>query len=133
MTRGRLNVGRGLDNCHIAMQAVSKKKGVSSSGCYVYGQRGHMARKCKSKSDSGQSSARGSWANKASGPGAKNQGCFKCGQPGHFARKSQQGRTVFFSCCAANSMKGDDLIVDTGCTDHLVQERADFSSFESWN
>ena len=29
-------------------------------------------------------------------------------------------------------MKGDDLIVDTGCTDHAVRDRALFSSFESW-
>ena len=38
---------------HIAMQAVRKKKGVSSSGYYVCGQKGHMARGCKSKTDSG--------------------------------------------------------------------------------
>ena len=30
-------------------------------------------------------------------------------------------------------MKGYDLIVDTGCTDHVVRDRAVFSSFESWN
>ena len=30
-------------------------------------------------------------------------------------------------------MKGDDLIVYTGCTDHVVRDRAVFSSFESWN
>ena len=40
---------------HIAMQAVRKKKGVSSSGCYECGQKSHMARGCKSKSDNGQS------------------------------------------------------------------------------
>ena len=45
-----------------------------------------MARDCKCKSDSGQSSARGSGSKKASGHGAKKQECFKCGQPGHFAR-----------------------------------------------
>ena len=118
---------------HIAMQAVRKKKGVSSSGCYVCDRKGHMARYCKSKSDSGQSSARGSGSNEASGPGAKKQGCFKCGQPGHFARECKQGRTGFFSCCAATSMKGDDLIVDTGCTDHVVRDKAVFSSFESSN
>ena len=44
---------------HTAMQAVRKKKGVSSSGCYRCGQKGHMARDCKSKTDSGQSIARG--------------------------------------------------------------------------
>ena len=31
----------------------------------------------------------------------------------HFARECKQGRTGFFSCCAATSMKGDGLIVDT--------------------
>ena len=67
---------------HIAMQTARKKKGVSSSGCYVCGQKGHMERDCKSKGDSGQSSAGGSGSNKASGPGAKKQWCFKCGQPG---------------------------------------------------
>ncbi|XP_063720043.1 uncharacterized protein LOC134846590 [Symsagittifera roscoffensis] len=30
-------------------------------------------------------------------------------------------------------MKGEDLLVDTGCTDHVVRDRAVFSSFESWN
>ena len=118
---------------HIPMQAVRKKKRVSSSGCYVCGQKGHMARDCKSKSDSGQSSARGNESNEASGSAAKKQGCFKCGQPGHFARECMQGRTVFFSCCAATSMKGDDLIADTGCTDNVVRDRTVFSSFESWN
>ena len=71
---------------HIAMQAARKKKGVTSSGCYVCGQKGHTARDCTSKSDSGQSSARGRSSNEASGPGAKKQGCFKCGQPEDFAR-----------------------------------------------
>ena len=102
---------------HIAMQAVRKKKGVSNSGCYLSGQKGHMARDCKSKSYSGQSSARGNGSNEANGPGAKKHGCFKC------------GRTGFFSCCAATSMKGDNHIVDTGCTDHVVRGRAVFSSF----
>ena len=115
------------------MQAVRKKKGVSSSGCYVCGQKGHLARDCKSKSDSGQSSARSSGSTEASGPGEKKHGCFKCGQPGRFTRESKQGRTWFFSCCAATSMKGDDLIVDAGCTDYVVRDRAVFSSFEGWN
>ena len=118
---------------HIAMQAVRKKKGVSRRGCYACGQKGHMARDCKSKSDSRHSSARGSGSNEANGPGAKKQGCFNCGQRGHFAKESKQGRTGFFSCCAATSMKGDDLTVDTGCTDHVVLDMAVFSSFESWN
>ena len=48
-------------------------------------------------------------------------------------REYKQGRTGFFSCCDATSMKGDDLIVDTGCTDHVMRERAVFTSFESWN
>ena len=52
---------------HIAMQAVRKKKGVSNSGCYVFGHKGHMARDYKSKSDSRQSSARGSGSNKQVG------------------------------------------------------------------
>ena len=30
-------------------------------------------------------------------------------------------------------MKGDDLIVDTGFTDHVVRDRAVVSIFESWN
>ena len=30
-------------------------------------------------------------------------------------------------------MKGDGLIVVTGCTAHVVRDRAVFSSFESWN
>ncbi|XP_063727131.1 uncharacterized protein LOC134854706 [Symsagittifera roscoffensis] len=59
---------------YIARQAVRKKNGVSSSGCYVCGQKGHMVKDCKSKRDSGQSSARGSGSNEASGPGAKKQG-----------------------------------------------------------
>ena len=46
----------------------------------------------------------------------------KCGQPRHFARECKQGRTGFFSCCAATSMKGD-----------VVRDKAVFSSFESWN
>ena len=118
---------------HVAMQAVRKKKGESSSGCNVCGQKGHMARDCKFKSDSGQCSARGSESNEANGPGAKKQTCFKCGRSGHFARLSKQGKTGFFSCYAAFSMKGDDLIVDTGCTDHVVRDTTVFSSFESWN
>ena len=113
---------------HIAMQAVRKKKGVSSSDCYVCGQKGHMARDSKSKSDSGQSK----WSNEASGSGAKRRGCLKCGQPGHFARDCKQGRTGFFSCSAATSLKGDALIRDTECKDHVVRDRAFFSSFESW-
>ena len=79
---------------HIAMQAVRKKKGVSSSGCYVCGHKGHMARDCKSKSGSGQSSARGNGSNEASGPGAKKQGCFKYGQPGHFTNSASRGGQV---------------------------------------
>ena len=118
---------------HIATQAVRKKKGVASSGCYMCGQNGHLASDCKSKSDSGQSSARGSGSNEASGPGAKKQGYFKCGQPGHYARECKQGRTGFYSYCAATSMKGDDLVVDTGCNDYVVRDRAVFSSFKSWN
>ena len=43
---------------HMAMQAARKKKRVSSSGCNVCGQKGHMTRDCKSKSDSGQPSVR---------------------------------------------------------------------------
>ena len=125
--------GERTGHSHIAMQAVRKKKGVSSSGCYVCGQEGHVAEDCKSKSDSGQSSARGSGSKEASRPGAKKQGCFKCGQSGHFARECKQGRTGFFSCCAATSMKGDNLIVHMGCTNHVVRDRAFFSSFESWN
>ena len=118
---------------HIAMQAVSKKKRMSISGCYVCGQKGHMTRDCNSKGDSGQSSAQGSGSNEASGPGTKKQGCFKCGQPGHFARECKQGRTGFFCCCAATSMKGGDLFVETRCTDHVGRDRSVFSSFESWN
>ena len=114
---------------HIAMQAVRKKKGVSCSGCYVCGQKGQMARDCKSKSDSRQSSARGSGSNEASGQGVKKQGCFKCGKPGHYAKECRQGRTGFFSCFAVTSMKGDDLIVDTGCTDHVVRVGAVNSFF----
>ena len=58
--------GERTGHCHTAMQAVRKKKGVSSSGCYVCGQKGHMARDFKSKYDSGQSSAGGSGSNEAS-------------------------------------------------------------------
>ena len=116
---------------HIAMQVMRMKKEVSSKGCYVCGQKNHKARNCKSKGDSGQSSARGSGSNEASGPGAKKHGCFKFGQPGHFARECEQGMTELFSCCAATSMKGDDLIVDKVCTDCLVRERSVYSSFES--
>ena len=97
----------------------SKKKGVSSSGCYMCGWKGHMARDCKSKSDSGQYSARGSGSNEASEPGANKQGCFKCGQPGFFARECKQGRIGFFSCCATISMKGDNLFVDLWCPKRL--------------
>ena len=79
--------GRG----HIAMLAMrKKKKRVSNNGCNVCGQKGHMARNCKSKSDSGQSSARGSGSNEASGPGAKKQGWFNCGQPEYFATECKQ-------------------------------------------
>ena len=129
----RPRCGERTGHGHTAMQVVRKKKGGSNSGCYVCGQKGHMKRDCKSKDDSRQSSARGSGSNKASGPGAKKQRCFKCGQPGHFARECKQGTTGFFSCCVATTMKGDDLIVETGCTDHVVRDRAVFSSFESWN
>ena len=30
-------------------------------------------------------------------------------------------------------MKGDDLIAHMECTDHMVRDRAVFSSSESWN
>ena len=68
------------------MQAVRKKKGVSSSGCYVCGQKGYMAKDCRSITDSGQPTARGNGSSEASGPGVKKQRCFKWGQPGDFAR-----------------------------------------------
>ena len=57
----------------------------------------HMARECKSTSDSGQSSTWISGLNEAIGPAAKMQKCFKCGQPAHFASESKQRRTGFFS------------------------------------
>ena len=75
---------KSTEHDHIAMQAVRKRKRVSSSICYLCDQKGHMARDCKIKRDSGQSSARGSGSNEASGLGAKKQGCSKCGQPGRF-------------------------------------------------
>ena len=129
----RVRCGEKTGNGHIAMQAVRKKKGASGGGCFVCGQKGHLARDCRSRSDSGQSGARGSGSNEASGPTSRKQGCFKCGQQGHFARDCKQAKTGFFSCCATTSMKGDDLIVDTGCTDHVVRDKAVFSSFEKWD
>ena len=129
----RARCGEKTGNGHIAMQAVRKKKGASGGGCFVCGQKGHLARDCRSRSDSGQSGARGSGSNEASGPTSRKQGCFKCGQQGHFARDCKQAKTGFFSCCATTSMKGDDLIVDTGCTDHVVRDKAVFSSFEKWD
>ena len=49
---------------HRTMQAARKKKGVSSSGCYICGRRGHMARNCRSR-NSGQCGTRGSGSNEA--------------------------------------------------------------------
>ena len=85
---------------HIAMQAVRKKKRVSSSGCYVCGQKGHMARDCKSKSDSGQLSARGSGSNEASGSSAKKQGWATW----TFCKGAQAGEDSVFQllCCNFN-------------------------------
>ena len=119
--------GERTEHGHVAMRAVRKKKGVSSSGRYVCCQKSHMARECKSTSDIGQSSVRGSGLKETSGPAAKKQRCFKYGQPGHFSSERKQRRTGFISCSATTSNKGDNL------TDHVVRDRAVFSSFEMWN
>ena len=42
-------------------------------------------------------------------------------------------KTWFFSCFATTSKKGDEFIVDTGCTDHVMPNSVVFSSFESWS
>ena len=94
----------------------------------MYGQKCHLAKDCKSGSDREQSNARGSGLNKANRPRVERQLCFKCGQPEHFAKECTQGRTGSFSCCAITSFKQDDLIVNTGCTDHVVRNNLIFSS-----
>ena len=73
--------GESTGHGHIVMQAVRKKKRVSSSGCSVCGQKLFSWLGTANPKDSGQSSARGSVSNDASGPGAKKQRCFKCGEP----------------------------------------------------
>ena len=83
--RYKARCGERTKHGHIAMQAVRKKKKESSSGSYACRQKCHMERECKSRSDSGQSSSRGSGPNETGGSGPKKQRCFKCGQPGYFA------------------------------------------------
>ena len=50
-----------------SIQDPRRSKRVSSSRRYVYCQKGHTARDCKSRFDSGDSSARGCWSSQAVG------------------------------------------------------------------
>ena len=117
----------------IAMQAARKKKGVQVVDAMCALRRFIWRRTANPQVTADNPVLEAVGSNEAIGPGAKKQECFKCGQHGLYARESEQGKTVFFSCCAATLMKGDDLIVDKGCTDYVERDKAVFSSFESWN
>ena len=92
-----------------------------------------MSRNCKFRSNSGQSSRRGTGSNKASGPVGKKARVLQVWATWKHCNGCKLGMKGFLSCSASTLMKGDDINMKTRCTDHVVPGRASTSRFESWN
>ena len=116
------------DSGHYAMPTVRNKK-LNRGACFVCGRRGHISKECRSRSNVDKSSR---------GVGGSSKGnCFNCGKEGHFARDCQLAKagsdpkTNFFTCCASELHNKDSFIVDSGCTDHVVNNKDYFVSMEA--